>query len=72
MSETEVIKRAMTRAHPPVIMTLEDVADFLGHSYSHVRNDVQNQPGFPPKLERFKTPRFSRDAVMAWAGVQSN
>lgn len=66
--ETEVA-RAMTRAHPPVIMTLEDVALFCGFKYSYVKNEVQNQPDFPPKLDRFKQPRWSRDAILQWAKV---
>ena len=73
MSEAEAIKhevaRVMTRAYPPVIMSLDDLADFLGLSYNYVRNDLQNQPDFPPKLDRFKSPRWSRDSVMAWAKV---
>lgn len=75
MSEQETIKseiaKALSRAHPPVIMTLEDVALFTGHSYNYIRNELQNQPGFPPRLDRFKQPRWSRDDVMRWAGVAS-
>lgn len=75
MSETETIKseiaKALSRAHPPVIMTLEDVALFTGHSYNYIRNELQNQPGFPPRLDRFKQPRWSRDDVMRWAGVSA-
>jgi len=63
------ITRAMTRAHPPVIMTLEDVADFIGMSYNYVRNDLQHQPDFPTRLDRFKQPRWSRDSIMTWAQV---
>jgi hypothetical protein len=66
--ETEVA-RAMTRAHPPVIMSLEDVAEFCGFKYSYVKNEIQNSPDFPPKLDRFKQPRWSRDSIMAWAKV---
>lgn len=73
MSETEVIRtefaRAMCRAHPPVVMTLEDIAAFTGHSYNYVRNELQNAPDFPPRLDRFKQPRWSRDAILAWAQV---
>jgi predicted DNA-binding transcriptional regulator AlpA len=75
MTELEVmqtaIARAMTRAHPPVIMSLEDVADCLGMSYNHVRNTVQHEPGFPPKLDRFKSPRWSREDILAWAMVSA-
>ena len=72
MSEAEVIQRAMTRAHPPVIMSLEDIADFLGYSYNYVRNDLQHQPDFPARLDRFKVPKWDRYALMQWARVQSN
>ena len=62
----------MRRAHPPVVMTIEDVADVLGYAVNYVRNELQHQPGFPAKLDRFKQPRWSRQDVLAWAGVQSN
>lgn len=70
MSEAEAIQRAMSRAHPPMVMCLEDIADVLGYSVNYVRNDLQHQPGFPPKLDRFKQPRWDRSTVLAWAGVQ--
>lgn len=74
-SEAELIRseiaRVMSRAHPPVIMCLEDVADFIGMSYNHLRNTVQHEPGFPPRLDRFKSPRWSRDAIMEWAKVSA-
>lgn len=63
------IARAMTRAHPPVVMTLEDVAAFCGMSLNYVRNELQHDPDFPPRLDRFKHPRYARDAVMRWAQV---
>jgi hypothetical protein len=66
--ETQIAK-VLTRAHPPVIMTLEDVANFCGFSYNYMKNDVQNQPDFPAKLDRFKQPRWSRDSIMLWANV---
>ena len=73
MTDTEIIRtevaKVMTRAYPPLIMTLEDVAALLGMSYHHVRNSLQHEPGFPPKLDRFKHPRWSRDAILAWAQV---
>lgn len=73
---TEVLQsevaRVLTRAHPPVLMSLEDVAAFLGQSYNYVRNELQHQPDFPHKLDRFKQPRWSRDDILSWAGVQSN
>ena len=73
MSETEIIKnevaRVMSRAYPPLIMSLEDVADLLGYSYNFVKNDLQHQPDFPAKLDRFKHPRWSRDSIMEWARV---
>lgn len=68
--QTEIAK-AMTRAHPPVIMTLDDVAVFIGMSYNYVRNTLQHQPDFPPRLDRFAQPRWSRDSVMAWAQVSA-
>lgn len=66
--QTEIAK-AMTRAHPPVIMSLEDVAATFGMSYNYVRNQLQHEPGFPPKLDRFKQPRWSREAILGWAQV---
>jgi len=72
MSEAEAIQRAMSRAYPPVVMGLEDIADVLGYSVNYVRNELQHQPGFPHKLDRFKQPRWDRSTVLAWAGVQSN
>lgn len=67
------IARVMTRAHPPLIMTLSDIATLLGMSYPHVKDDIQHQPDFPPKLDRFnaKSPRWSRVAVLEWAKVTS-
>ena len=50
-------------------MTLEDVAAFIGMSYNYVRNELQNAPDFPPRLDRFKSPRWSRDAIAEWAKV---
>jgi len=73
MTESETIKtevaRVMSRAYPPLIMSLDDVADLLGLSKNYVRNDLQHSPEFPRKLDRFKSPRWSRDDVMQWAGV---
>ena len=73
MTESEVIRtevaKVMARANPPVIMTLEDVAAFIGMSYNYVRNELQNAPDFPPRLDRFKSPRWSRDAIAEWAKV---
>lgn len=65
----ESLARVMARANPPLIMTIEDVADVCGFSYNYVRNEVQHQPDFPPKLDRFKQPRWSRDAILKWAQV---
>jgi len=70
MNETkDQIAKVMLRANPPLIMTLEDVAAVVGMSYNYVRSELQHQPGFPPKLGRFKHPRWSRADVLAWAGV---
>jgi predicted DNA-binding transcriptional regulator AlpA len=66
---THEVALVMSRAHPPAIMNLEDVAVFLGYSRSYVVNDVQNRPDFPPKLDRFSTPRWKREDVMGWAGI---
>ena len=66
---TDAITRAMSRAYPPIIMTLEDVADVCGLSLNYVRNEVQHQPHFPTKLDRFKQPRWSRDSILEWAKV---
>lgn len=63
------INKVLSRAYPPIIMTLEDVADVCGLSYNYLRNEVQHQPDFPAKLERFKQPRWSRDAILEWAKV---
>ena len=63
------LARVMSRANPPLIMTIEDVADVCGFSYNYVRNEIQHQPDFPPKLDRFKQPRWSRDAILKWAQV---
>lgn len=70
IAQTEMV-RAFIRANPPVIMTLEDVAAVVDQSYNHVRNELQHRPDFPPKLDRFKQPRWSRDAVLRWAGVNA-
>lgn len=72
MTDAQAIHLALSRAHPPVVMSLEDVAAVLGYSVNYVRNELQHQPGFPPKLDRFKQPRWDRAAVLAWAGVQSS
>lgn len=73
MTDTDKIRtemaKVMTRANPPIIMTLEDVAAVVGMSYNYVRNELQHQPDFPAKLDRFKQPRWSRDAILQWAQV---
>ena len=46
----EAITKVMSRAYPPIIMTLEDVADVCGLSLNYVRNEVQHQPHFPLNL----------------------
>ena len=73
MTDAEVIRtevaKVMTRANPPIIMTLEDVAAVVGMSYNYVRNELQHQPDFPAKLDRFKQPRWSRDSILQWAQV---
>ncbi len=75
MTETELVKdqiaKVLTRAYPPVIMTLDDIAAFVGMSYGFVKDELQNQPGFPKKLDRFNKPRWSRDAIMEWAQVSA-
>ena len=63
------IAQTLTKAYPPVIMPLEDGADVCGLSYNYVRNEVQHQPHFPPRLDRFKQPRWSRDSILEWAKV---
>ncbi len=63
------IARTIQRANPPLIMSLEDIANILGMSYNYVKNVVQYQPDFPPKLDRFKQPRWSRDTILTWAQV---
>ncbi len=73
MTDTELLRtevaKVMTRAHPPLIMTLEDVAAVVGMSYNYVRNELQHQPDFPTKLDRFKQPRWSRESILEWAQV---
>jgi hypothetical protein len=73
MTESDLIRtdlaKVMTRANPPIIMTLEDVAAVVGMSYNYVRNELQHQPDFPAKLDRFKQPRWSRDSILQWAQV---
>lgn len=59
----------LARAYPPLIMSMEDVANLLGLSYHTVRNELQHHPDFPAKLDRFKHPRWARNDVLAWAGV---
>ena len=75
MTESQIIQsevaRVMRRAHPPMVMTLEDIADLFGYAVNYVRNDLQNQPGFPPRLDRFKQPRWSRDAIFEWAKISA-
>lgn len=68
----EELARLFCRGLPPVVMTLEDVANVLGYSVNYVRNELQHQPDFPTKLDRFKQPRWDRAAILRWAGVQSN
>lgn len=68
-SLNDSLTRVMSRANPPIIMTLEDVADVCGLSLNYVRNEVQHQPHFPAKLDRFKQPRWSRDSILEWAKV---
>lgn len=70
--EAKQLAQIVLRSFPPVVMALEDIAAVLGYSVNYVRNDLQHQPGFPPKLDRFKQPRWDRASVLAWAGVQSN
>ena len=70
MPEAIAIAKVHARANPPVVMSLEDIATFLGYSQTYVKNNLQNKPGFPAKLPNFAHPRFSRRDVMAWAGVQ--
>lgn len=71
MTETEIMRseiaRVMARAHPPLVMSLQDIADFLGFSYHHVQKDVACKPDFPPRLDRFASPRWSREDVLRWA-----
>lgn len=64
------IARVMSRAHPPLVMSLQDVADLIGFSYHHTQSEVACKPDFPARLDRFKQPRYARDEVLKWAGVQ--
>ena len=63
------IARVMARAHPPLVMSLQDVADMLGFSYQHVQKEIACLPDFPPRLDRFKSPRWARSSVLEWARV---
>ncbi len=53
-----------------VLWTCKDVAAFLVLSYSHVRNRLIHQPGFP-RARRIggKTQRWLAEEVKEWAGV---
>ena len=66
---THEVARVMSRAHPPAIMTIDDVAAFLGYSRNYISNDLQHRADFPHKLDKFNTPRWKREDVMGWAGV---
>lgn len=74
MTETELMRteiaRVMSRAHPPVVMTLDDLAALFGYSKAHLSQEIVCKPDFPARLDRFAKPRWSRDEVMDWAGVQ--
>lgn len=65
----ETLAKVMQRAHPPMIMSLDDVANILGMSYNYVKNEIQYQADFPAKLDRFKQPRWSRTSILDWAKV---
>ncbi len=70
MNETkDQIAKVMLRANPPLIMTLDDVAEMFGYSKAHVSKDIVCKPDFPARLDRFAQPRWRRDDVLAWAGV---
>lgn len=73
MSETELMRseiaKVMSRAHPPLVMTIEDVADLLGYSKNHFSQEIACKPDFPAKLSKFKQPRWAREDVLAWAGL---
>jgi len=64
------IARVMSRAYPPQVMSLDDVADLFGYSKAHVSKDIVCKPDFPARLDRFAQPRWAREDVLAWAGVQ--
>ena len=49
------------------IWTAQDCADFLRISYSSFIKKYQYKPGFPPRLANFDSPRWSAEAVRAWA-----
>lgn len=63
------IAKVLARAYPPVVMTLTDIANLLGLSYAYTKGVLQNEPEFPKRLDRFKSPRWRRDDVMKWADV---
>lgn len=69
---TAAITAAVSRALPPLVMTLEDVANVLGYAVNYVRNELQHQPDFPQRLPRFKQPRWDRDEILGWAKAQSS
>lgn len=73
LTETELIRteiaKVMSRAHPPILMSLDDVAEFFGYSKAHVSKDIVCKPDFPKRLDKFAQPRWRRDDVLAWAGV---
>ena len=57
------------RAHPPLVMTLQDIALLTGYSYQHVQAAIVTKPDFPKPLDRFAQPRYARPDVLKWAGV---
>ena len=74
-AETEIMRseiaRVMARAHPPAVMSLQDIADFFGFSYQHAQKEIACKPDFPSRLDRFKQPRWARGDVLKWAQVEA-
>ena len=64
------------RAMPPgvrndeILWTCQDVAAYLLLSYSHVRNRLIYEPGFPkPRRLGGRTKRWVAEEVKEWVGV---
>ena len=67
---THEIARVMSRAHPPLVMSIDDMANLFDCSKSTISQTIVCKPDFPRKLDRFAQPRWARDDVLKWARVK--